>query len=110
MPDEPRRVGDKLVEISLTGCLIPSLANRQPVLLRMHGSNDLFLPVFSTHEKLVAGMALANTPYDRIQEIQDGAEFLASLEENTVVIRVIVDPYKHESGTTRFLEVFAPTS
>jgi hypothetical protein len=105
--EPPKPVTGKLVSLDLSGYLFPAYANRQPVLLRIDGAEgDLFLPVFSSPQKLVEGMELAKTAYDRIQQIMDGREFLDSLEENAVKLRVIVDPYKHESGTLRFQEVF----
>jgi hypothetical protein len=102
----PAPVTGKLVSLNITGYLLPVHENRQPVLLQIEGAgDDLFLPVFSTPEKLRAGMELAATAYDRIIQITDGREFLNSLKENTLKPRVILDPYKHESGMIRFVEV-----
>jgi len=107
----PKRITDRVLELNLTGHLMPVDENQQPVLLHMVGAGaDLFLPVFSTFEKLVAGMELARTPYHKIKQIVDGLEFLESLEENETKLRVIVDFYKHENGRIRFQEVFARTS
>lgn len=103
----PAPVTGKLNTLNITGYLFPAHANRQPVLLHLEGAgNDLFLPVFSRPELLVEGMALAATSYDRILQIMDGREFLDSLEENTRKLRVVVDLYKHQSGTIRFWEIF----
>jgi hypothetical protein len=102
--EPPVPVTGKLLELNITGYLFPAHANRSPVFLRIDGAgDDLFLPVFSTEEKLCAVMGKIS--YDRILQICDGREFLDSIEEDPRKLRVIVDPHKHESGTTRFQEV-----
>jgi len=102
----PAPLTGTLINLDITGCLFPAHGDRRPVLLQIEGAgDDLFLPVFSTTEKLVDGMQLAATSYSRIIQITNERAFLDSLEESTLKLRVIVDPYKHESGTLRFREV-----
>jgi hypothetical protein len=91
---------------------MPAHMNRQPVLIGMAETKDLFIVVFSSEEKLRSFMDDVDVDYDRIQLITNGAEFIESIEEENsrktrpFVLRIAVDPYKHENGNWRFTEVF----
>ena len=79
----------------------------RPILMRLAGTNDLFLPVFSTEEKLQA----MDMPFDSVRRIDDMAGFLGSLPFRTLDgcrLRIIVDPYQTARGTTRFREIWRP--
>lgn len=91
---------------------MPAHENRQPVLIGMAGTNDMFIVVFSTPEKLREFMAKINTKFDRIQVITDGADFITSIQEANTVdgrpynLRIAANPYLHENGNWRFVEIF----
>lgn len=108
---EPKLVG-RVSELSISGYLMPAHMNRQPVLIGMAGTEDLFIVAFSTEEKLRTFMDAVNVDYDRIQMITNGAEFIESIDEENdrktrpFLLRIAVDPYKHENGNWRFIEVF----
>ena len=100
------------MEMSLTGYLMPAHSNRQPVLIGMAGTNDLFIVVFPDPEKLRDFMAQVNVGFDRIQVITDGSDFIESIEEanakdgRNYKLRIAANPYKHENGNWRFTEIF----
>jgi Family of unknown function (DUF6884) len=89
---------------SLTGCLLPWGENNQPALLGMPGTEALYLPVFSTLEKLAATMRRAGVAYAKVKHIDDGAEFLASLPPEVIVIH---DAWFTLEGKVRFLQLTA---
>jgi hypothetical protein len=98
--------------MAISGYLIPAHMNRQPVLIGMDGTDDLFIVVFSTEEKLRSFMDEANVDFDRIQQITDGVEFIESIDEENgkvsrpFALRIAADPHKHENGRWRFQEIF----
>lgn len=85
------------------------MATRQnsPIFLGMPGTSDLFLPVFSTVEKLTAWLALLSMRSDATKQIDHPGEFLASipLYYDNKRVRVIVDPYFTQQGTVRYREI-----
>lgn len=101
-----------VIELSITGYFMPAHASRQPVLIGMAGTDDLFIVVFSDPEKLREFMAKINTEFDRIQRISDGGEFIHSIQEANAKdgrpyeLRIAANPYKHENGNWRFTEIF----
>jgi hypothetical protein len=102
----PWRVSDTTRRLNVTGHLF-AWKDNQPVIMRMPGTDDLFLAVYSTVEKLHAihgGIGYT------IKRIDDGFEFLDSLPVETPdghLLRVIVDPYYTPRRTVRFTEVLA---
>jgi hypothetical protein len=108
MSDEPiRRVGDTVHHLSLTGHVI-AWHDGEPVLVGMPGTEDQFLPVFSSVDNLrdlLTGIAVA---FSAIKRIDSGNEFIASLPLHLASgqrLRIIVDPYWTEAGRVRFIEV-----
>lgn len=95
-----RRVTDKILSVNITGYLTPFYSNEQPVLVEFPESDDKFVLVFSTEEKLKEGMKII--PYDKIKQIQDGVDFLESIIAHA---RVAVDPWVTSEGNTRWVEV-----
>jgi hypothetical protein len=108
---EPRSTG-RVSEMSISGYLMPAHGNRQPVLIGMAGTDDFFIVVFSTAEKLRSFMEAIGIGFDRIQKVTNGVEFIESIDEENArgnrpyALRIAADPYKHENGNWRFTEIF----
>ena len=106
----PRRISDREVPLQLTGYFIPLDGPGTPVLLGMPGTDDLFLVVFETEEKLVEVMKSIDVTYAKVVVVWSGPELLASIAETNATgdrpyrIRIAVNPYKTEEGRVRFLE------
>lgn len=102
--------------MSISGYLMPAHADRQPVLIGMFGTDDLFIVVFSTEEKLRTFMALISVGFDRIQIIMNGGDFIDSIEDANAndgrpyAIRIAADPYRLENGNWRFTEILGETN
>jgi hypothetical protein len=103
MHQKPRRVSRRELKVNVTGYVSPFYIDNQPVLLNMSGTEDLFLALFSTPQKLEAEMARAGIEYDKIVKVTDGPNFLESVAFR---VRVIVDPHLHGNGRVRFTELF----
>ncbi|HSX22871.1 MAG TPA: hypothetical protein VLE97_08880 [Gaiellaceae bacterium] len=108
----PRRISNREVPLSITGYFMPTHAPNAPVLMAMPGTDDLFLFVFSTEEKLASAMASFGTEYERIAVVTDGRDLIAEINETNASgerpyrIRLAVDPYKADNGRVRFVEPF----
>jgi hypothetical protein len=106
----PRRISDREVPLQITGYFTPLAAPGTPVLFGMPGTDDLFLFVFETEEKLVEVMKSIDVTYEKIVVVWSGQELLASIAETNATgdrpyrIRIAIDPYKTENGLVRFLE------
>lgn len=110
--DGPRQISDRVLEMTITGYLMPYLDDGAPILCGMPGTEDLFVLLFSSKAKLEAMMKAYNLEYESIKVVTDGREFVSGIdEENTkgrpYRIRIAVDAYKHENGRIRYTEVFA---
>lgn len=101
--DSPRPTGKPAQDISIEGKVFPWRDNR-PVYLQMPGSPLLYLPLFSDVDKLKALMDRVGTPFDKVKQVDDSHEFLASLA-GAGDIQVILDPYFLPNGRVRFLSV-----
>jgi hypothetical protein len=80
-----------------------------PCFVQASGSTALYLPCFSTPEKLQAMMATFGVSYAGIKKIDDGMEFVRSLPMTMGDrdIKVILDPYVvPERGSVRWVEIF----
>ena len=112
MTDGPRRISDREVPINVTGYFMPTRGGSVPVLIGMPGTDDLFMFVFSTEEKLVAAMAAFGIEYERVAVVTDGRELLDELQAanesgtRPYKLRLAVDPYKADNGRARFVEPF----
>jgi hypothetical protein len=106
----PHRISDREVPLQITGYFMPLTAPGTPVLFGMPGTDDLFLFVFETEEKLVDVMKSIDIAYEKIVVVWSGPELLASIVETNATggrpyrIRIAVNPYKTEDGRVRFLE------
>lgn len=82
--------------------------NGGPVWVSLNGTDDIFLPVFSTVEMLHAMFDDMDITID-IKKIDDQYGFLASvpltIEGTEQRIRVILNPQRTNRGTTRFTEI-----
>ena len=67
----PKPTGKPLAPVSVTGTLFP-WDGAQPVFLSMPGSPSLYLPCFTTEEKLRAVMRRAGVEFVSIKHIDDG--------------------------------------
>lgn len=106
----PRRISDCEVQVSITGYFMPTDAPDVPVLIGMPGTDDLFVLVFSTEQKLREAMKVFGISYARVSIITDGPEFLDGLcatnarGGRSYRFRVALDPHAAE-GRVRFKEV-----
>jgi hypothetical protein len=111
--------------IDITGYLIPWTEDGSPLVFHVDGLDDLFIPIFSSEEKLLRVMItttvtesedhpmilsiLADIPFESIKQIDYGYEFLQSIKEaeelNKVRVRVAADLYVTDRGTLSFTEV-----
>lgn len=108
--EAPKRISDRVLHLNIDGYLMPVDVRGQPILLEIPGTPDRFISIFSTEVKLDAMFETYGLSYSWIKQIQNGPEFLASLNENILSfhLRVAIDPYKHENGRVRFVEVPLP--
>lgn len=110
----PRRVSDREVPIAITGYFMPTDAPNTPVLIGMPGTDDLFICVFSTEEKLAAMMGSFGIEHARVAIVTDGDELIDEIKvtnesgKRPYRIRLAVDPYKADNGRVRFLETPLP--
>jgi hypothetical protein len=108
--DAPRRISDREVPLVLTGYFMPTEAPNVPVLIGMPGTDDLFVCVFSTEEKLASTMAAFGIGYARVAVVTDGAELLDDIRatnesgDRPYRLRLAVDAYKTVEGRVRFVE------
>ena len=88
--------------VNVTGFLIGVYVDtEQPVFFMLEGIQ--FLPIFSTVEKYEQAMRTACLPGPaKIKKITDHAEFLDSVNGK---VRLMLDPWLTERGTTRFTEL-----
>lgn len=109
----PRRISDREVPLVLTGYFMPTREQNIPVLASMPGTDDLFMFVFSTEEKLVASMRVLAIGYTRVSMVTDGRQLLDEVAatnaagERPYRLRIAVDPYKADNGRVRFVEPLA---
>ena len=110
----PRRISDREVPLKITGYFMPTHAPNAPVLIGMPGTDDLFIFVFSTEEKLASTMTAIGIEYERVSLVTDGRELLDEIKatneggKRPYRIRVAVDPYKADNGRVRFVEPLVP--
>lgn len=106
----PRLISDREVPINITGYFMPTLEPSAPVLIGMSGTDDLFIAVFSTEEKLIELMSVFKIAYERVSIVTSGRELLDEIEANNQTggrpyrVRLAVDPHKTEEGRVCFTE------
>lgn len=83
--------------------------NSSPIMARLPGNDAWWVPVFTEEQALQAWLAANFQPavltLIKLQKIDDGIDFLASLEEQG--IRVMFDPYQ-VGDKTRWTEIMSP--
>jgi hypothetical protein len=110
----PYQISDRVVPINVTGYFMPSHGPHAPVLVGMGDTNDLFVCVFSTEEKLAASMKVFQIDYARVAIVTNGGELIdemAALNKTSgrpYRVRLAVDPHKADNGRIRFVEVALP--
>ncbi len=97
------RLDRPLARMNLTGMFFPAyLDDDQPCLVVLEGVH--FLPIFSTVEKLQEQLPIINPlAPTKVKQITDGRECLESVLGYG--LRVMLDPYVTDHGTTRWTEV-----
>lgn len=109
----PYRITDREVPLAITGYFMPTEAPNKPVLASMPGTEDLFIFVFSTEDKLASSMTTLGIDYARIAFVRDGRELIDEINTLNATggrpyrIRLAVDPYKADNGRVRFTEPLA---
>ena len=103
MSDGPQPTGRQPNLVTLTGAVFP-WTGTEPVFLKLPGSPELYLPCFSSVEKLQETLEDGDIEWETIKLIQDEATFLASIYERPGV-RVILDLHRTQEGNVRFTEV-----
>ena len=106
----PRRIGTPPHDIDINGYFMPCL-DRQPILMSLDGTTDIFIPVFSSENKLRELMRISQSAFEGIVRITDPREFINSIQEarrHGEQIRVMVDPYITPEQKTRFSELLLP--
>jgi len=99
--DAPKqRSGPK--SVNLHGALFP-MRGEQPTLLSIPQSPLLYLPCFTTEEKLWSLLNILQIPVDNIKTIDDPLEFLGSLKDSGVT--VILDLYFTPEGKIRYQQI-----
>lgn len=88
--------------VDLTGKLLPCWHTGQPVLVVLE--DDTFLPLFTDVERLHAHMKSSGVQGYKVMHVDHGPSFLASVIGQ---VRVMLDPWFTDRGTTRFTEVKA---
>lgn len=90
----------------LNKAVFPQFATGWPI-FQVGGCHDFFFIVFSTIEKLEAGIEelcklRGETEY-KIKQVEEPTDFMASIKEHAV--RIMCDPVFHESGRVRWTEI-----
>jgi len=107
----PRRISDREVALVIDDYFMPTDAPNAPVLVGMPGTDDMFIFVFSTAEKLASAMKSIGIEYERVAIVTDGFELLDEIKatndrgERPYQLRIAVDPYKADNGRVRFVEL-----
>jgi len=104
------RIGPPCLVIgaSLLDYVMPFL-DGQPAYVMMDGTSDLFLPVFSSLDRLQETTDTCGIKYDDVKQITNQDEFLDSIPTQLpsgINLRIILDPEQHDDGTIRFAELF----
>ena len=103
--DAPHQVGTASKSIDLTNALFP-WDSVVPCYLRMPNSEYLYLPCFTSEDKLRTLMTQVGITGYTIKKIEDGPEFMTSFNvPEASNIKVILDPHFVDGGRVRFLQV-----
>jgi hypothetical protein len=99
--DAPRPTGKVKKDLNLEGLLLLWRGD-QPVLIVIDGADSWCLPIFSTKGNLDYAAEVFGLEYETIKQVA-GPDFCDSAWAGG--IRIVLDPYKTERGTVRYLEV-----
>ena len=98
----PRFINEQLEPMSIAGYFIAGDATG-PMLVRMDGTNDLFLPIFSTLERLTDFAKNYGIEVTHTKQVDEVESFVDGMRNEGV--RIIANPYKHENGCMRYTEL-----
>ena len=101
-----RQRSDRVHEMNLVGYVFP-WEDGQPVLANMEGSDDRFLLVFSTPDKLDETLNTYGIGYESIKQIDDPEEFIESIMYESPRIRIAVDATM-KGDVCHFVEIIRP--
>lgn len=77
----------------------------QPSLVNVPGSDLYYIPIFGTEEELRASLTVGEVQFDKIKQIEPNVpEFLQSLAEATIPLRLMVNPH-FVNGKLRWSEL-----
>jgi hypothetical protein len=108
----PRPTGKRVEDLDITGYLFPHNGSQgdavKIVFMHVPGSDAVYVPLFSSIEKLKEFMTLAGIRYKAVKQINDDSIFLRELPStlDNTTLKLIIDPHYTEEGTVRFLEIF----
>ncbi len=88
--------------VDISGYVFPWQDDIGPALLTLDGSDDMYLPIFSTIDKLRVAATLFNIPVDRVKHIDSGNEFLDSVRHigpTGQAVRIMLDPFPNDGNT-----------
>jgi len=77
---QPRRISNRVVAATITGYFMPTRGPNVPVLIGMVGTDDLFILVFSTREKLDGIMRSLGIAYERLSIVTSGPDLLDEIK------------------------------
>lgn len=115
----PVRTGKPEEAVTLTNCLFavntriwmhqvqhgqmgPGQAVVDPVVLRMPGSESLYLPIFDNEDLLNETLSRMQIEVGQVMKIDDGHEWLESIPKELVVI---LNPRFTANGAVRFVQI-----
>ena len=86
--DSPKPTG-RVTTLDITGYLLP-MEDSLPCLLSVPGSEVVYLPIFSTREKLDAVVKITGIQPNKVVTIEDPQEFMKSVLDQ---VEVMCDPH-----------------
>jgi len=102
IPEAPHRVpGSVPYHVELTGCLSPFFSNGQPAFVRVMGSGDMHVALFSSKATFDSFNAVMKLGHDKLVQVMDESEFLSSIPSGVLVI---LDP-RFEEDKVRYKQV-----
>lgn len=99
----PRYLGAEDTRVQIAGFLLCG-DDKGPLTIRMPGSEDIYIPVFSTRDKLGKFADDFNLEFTTVKQILDPVAFFDGM--SLANYKIIADPYKHENGRCRFIQIW----
>jgi hypothetical protein len=104
----PRQINDNIHIINVTGYIFAWKINA-PVWLTLHGTNDLFLALFSTEDKFKAMASILAFQHEKLMRVDNAEEFIESIPLISAKtghrLRIIIDPYIEDNDNFKFKEI-----